>query len=143
MVVVAVVVVKEMLAVVVVCGRAFRHVDVKDDRIISYHIQEDMSWFGIYIYICMYVCMYDGVDVTDNGPNHSNEGNVLFNDGLNTFYLPLYTIGHMVKNHSNNERVNPLPPLLELLFSINSKGSFTCTIPQTGYYIPRPLLHQL
>ena len=25
------------------------------------------------------------------------EGNVLFNDGLNTFYLPLHDIAHMVK----------------------------------------------
>ena len=29
-----------------------------------------------------------------------------------------------------------------LLLSINIKGSFICTIPQTGYHIPRPLLHQ-
>ena len=29
-----------------------------------------------------------------------------------------------------------------ILFPINSKGSFICTIPHTGYHIPRPLLHQ-
>ena len=38
------------------------------------------------------------------------EGNVLFNDALNTFYLRLYSIGHMVKDHSDSERGNPLPP---------------------------------
>ena len=27
------------------------------------------------------------------------EGNVLFNDALNTFYLWLYGVRHMVKNH--------------------------------------------
>ena len=27
------------------------------------------------------------------------EGNILFNDTLNTFYLRLYGIGHMVKDH--------------------------------------------
>ena len=32
------------------------------------------------------------------------EGNVLFNDGLNTFYLRLHGVGHMVKDHSDNER---------------------------------------
>ena len=32
------------------------------------------------------------------------EGNVLFNDTLNTFYLRLYGIGHMVKFHSDSER---------------------------------------
>ena len=32
------------------------------------------------------------------------EGNVLFNDTLNTFYLRLYGVGHMVKDHSDSER---------------------------------------
>ena len=32
------------------------------------------------------------------------EGNVLFNDALNTFYLQLYGVIHMVKNHSDSER---------------------------------------
>ena len=31
------------------------------------------------------------------------EGNVLFNDTLNTFYLRLYGVGHMVKYHSDSE----------------------------------------
>ena len=56
------------------------------------------------------------------------EGNVLFNDALNTFYLWLYGVRHMVKDHSDSERGNPLPPH-GLLFSIDSKGSFICTIP--------------
>ena len=37
----------------------------------------------------------------------------------------------MVKDHSDSERGNSLPPH-GLLFPINSKGSFICTIPQTG-----------
>ena len=36
----------------------------------------------------------------------------------------------MVKDHSDSEKGNPLPPHM-LLFPINSKGSFTCTTPQT------------
>ena len=59
------------------------------------------------------------------------EGNVLFNDALNTFYLRLYGVGHMVKDHSDSEKENPLLPH-RLLFPINSKGSFISTIPQTG-----------
>ena len=59
------------------------------------------------------------------------EGNVLFNDALNTFYLRLYGVRHMVKDHSDSERGNPLPPH-GLLFPISSKGSFICIIPQTG-----------
>ena len=54
------------------------------------------------------------------------EGNVLFNDALNTFYLRLYGVRHMVKNHSDSERGNPP------LFPISSKGSFIFIIPQTG-----------
>ena len=59
------------------------------------------------------------------------ERNVLFNDSLNTFYLRLYGVIHMVKDHSDFEGGNPLPPH-GLLFPISSKGSFICTIPQTG-----------
>ena len=59
------------------------------------------------------------------------ERNVLFNDALNTFYLRLYGIRHMVKDHSDSEKGNPLPPH-RLLLSINSMGSFICTISQTG-----------
>ena len=32
------------------------------------------------------------------------EGNVLFNDALNIFYLQLYCVRHMVKDHSDSER---------------------------------------
>ena len=58
------------------------------------------------------------------------EGNVSFNDALNTFYLRLYGVRHMVKDHSDSEKGNPLPPH-RLFIPINSKGSFICTIPQT------------
>ena len=67
----------------------------------------------------------------DEDEEGRKEGNVLFNDALNTFYLWLYGVRHMVKDHSDSEKGNPLPPH-GLLLSINSKGSFICTIPQTG-----------
>ena len=71
-----------------------------------------------------------------NGYRHQEytgrkEGNVLFNDALNTFYLRLYGVRHMVKGHSDSEKGNPLP-LHRLLFPINCNGPFICTIPQTG-----------
>ena len=50
-----------------------------------------------------------------------------------------YMASDMLQNHSDRERGNLLPPH-GLLFPINSKNSFICTIPQTGYHIPRPLL---
>ena len=63
----------------------------------------------------------------------------LFNDALNTFYLRLYGVEHMVKDHSDSERGNLLPPH-RLLFPICSKGSFICIIPQTGCYTNRGTL---
>ena len=57
------------------------------------------------------------------------EGNVLLYNSLNIFYLRLYGIIHIVKDHSDTERGNLLH---ELLLLLNSKGSFICTIPQTG-----------
>ena len=48
----------------------------------------------------------------------------------------------MVKDHSDNERGNPLSPH-GLHLPISRKGSFICTIPKTRYHIPRPLLHLL
>ena len=41
----------------------------------------------------------------------------------NTFYLRLYGVRHMVKDHSDSEKGNLLPPH-RLLFPINIKGSF-------------------
>ena len=73
---------------------------------------------------------------TSHSPSHvgegRKEGNVLFIDTLNTFYLCLYGIRHMIKDLSDSEKGNPLLPH-GLLFQINSKGSFICTIPQTGW----------
>ena len=63
--------------------------------------------------------------------NKKEEGNVLFNDALNTFWLRLYGVRHMVMDHSDSKRGNPLPPY-GLLFPISSKGSFICIIPQRG-----------
>ena len=46
------------------------------------------------------------------------------------FILRLYGVRHMVKDHSDSEKGNPLPPH-RLLLSINSKGSLICIIPET------------
>ena len=58
------------------------------------------------------------------------ERNVLFNDALNNFiygYMATNII-FMIKDYSDIERGNPLPPLHVLLFPISSKGSFICTV---------------
>ena len=53
---------------------------------------------------------------------------LLFNDALNTFsygYMASDII--MLKDHSDSERRNPLPPHGQLVANSN-KGSFICTI---------------
>ena len=61
------------------------------------------------------------------------EGNVVFNNALNTFYLWLYGVGRMVKDHSDSERGNPLPPH-GLLFPISSNGSFISHRQDSTYH---------
>ena len=78
-----------------------------------------------------YVILHDGFVLCVGKKEGRKEGNVLFNDALNTFYLRLYGVRHMVKDHSDSEKGNPLLPH-GLLFPINSKGPFICTIPQRG-----------
>ena len=56
------------------------------------------------------------------------EENVLFNDALNTFYLRLYGVGHMVKDHSYSERRNPL-----LLLQEGRKEMFYLTTHSTHF----------
>ena len=99
----------------------------------------DFSWVVVAVQVLMWchqTCVRRTVASADNiavisGRKRERERNVLFNDALNTFYLRLYGVRHMVKDHSNSEKGNLLPPH-RLLLSINSKGSFICTIPQTG-----------
>ena len=49
------------------------------------------------------------------------EVNVLFNDALNTFFLRLYGVRHMVKDHSDSERGNPLPPHMGYSFRLTAR----------------------
>ena len=85
--------------------------------------------------------MHSNTEKKEEGNVLFNERNVLFNDALNTFYLRLYGVRHMVKDHSDSEKGNPLPPH-GLLFPITTKSSFICTVSQTEQHIPYPLLHQ-
>ena len=77
--------------------------------------------------VVLYSIVQRGLELLVKLHEGRKEGNVLFNDALNTFYC----YGYMVKDHSDSEKGNPLPPH-RLLFPISSKGSFICTIPQTG-----------
>ena len=51
------------------------------------------------------IIMLDGIIILDEITMlDGRERNVLFNDALNTFYLPLYGVRHMVKDHSDSEK---------------------------------------
>ena len=49
------------------------------------------------------------------------EGNLLFNDALKTFYLRLYGVRYMVKDHSDSERGNPLPHYMGYSFRLAAR----------------------
>ena len=80
----------------------------------------------MYVYVCMYMCVYIHTYIYTYTHTHTTDisyhtYNVLFNDAVNTFYYRLYGIIHMVKDHSDSERGNPLLSH-GLLFLISSKG---------------------
>ena len=66
---------------------------------------------GIYITCYMIIVNYLGNITTGSSvlqqvlwpPKISKEGKVLFNDALNTFYIRLYGVTHIVKDHSDSE----------------------------------------
>ena len=71
------------------------------------------------------------------------KGTVLLNNALNAFYRQIFCIRYRVNDHKNSQRENLLLPLHGLLFLISNKGSFICTIPQTGLHMPDSMLYQL
>ena len=54
----------------------------------------------------------------DIGEIEGRKEMLFFNGTLNTFYLQLYYVRHMVKDYSDSEKGNTLPPLHELLFLV-------------------------
>ena len=69
------------------------------------------------------------------------ERKVIFNDASKIFYLWLYGIRHMVKDHSDSKRGNLLLPH-GLFFLISSKA-FYMSHPTDRKAHTKPLLHQL
>ena len=55
---------------------------------------------------------------------YCEEGCVLFNDALSTFYLRAYGVGHLINIHLDNERGKPLQPRHQILNPISNKGPF-------------------
>ena len=74
----------------------------------------------IHLSVCLSICLSVGLRIFQIG--RRKDGNLLFNDVFNAFYLWLYG---MVKDQGDSQ---PLPPH-RLHFLISSKGSFICIIP--------------
>ena len=75
-----------------------------------------------------------------------SKGNVFFNNALNTFYLQLCGLGHMVKDYSGSKRRNPLPPLYGLLFLVSSISQTVRAFAhgakgRQSYFSFQPVLH--
>ena len=69
------------------------------------------------------------------------EGNVLFNETLNTFNLRLYGVRQMAKDHTDSERGNPLPPH-GLLFPTDSVTHTTTFVtPVVQHLLEREIQH--
>ena len=69
------------------------------------------------------------------------EGNVLFNDTLNTFYLRLYGIRNMVKRTIQIVKEKTCCRHMGYSFQLASRVLLYAP-SQTGQHIPRLLLHQ-
>ena len=80
-----------------------------------------------------FVCMVAVTDAIFRRKGLGREGRkeMFYLTTLNTFYLRLNGIRHMVKDHTDSKKGNLLPSH-GLFFPISSKGSFICIISQTG-----------
>ena len=76
--------------------------------------------------------------------NNWKEGNVLFNDTFNTFYLWLYGVKHMVKDHSHSERGNLLPPYGSTMKDRSDDPSHhECSYPRAPKRLSQAINYQL
>ena len=79
---------------------------------------EEQGILCVCVFVFVSVCVFGGTEM-------------FYLTTHSTHFIYGYMASDMVKDHSDSEKGNPLPPH-RLLFPINSKGSFICTIPQTG-----------
>ena len=77
------------------------------------------------------VCILSTIVHTNNKGTVLKGRKEIFYLTMHIIYLRLCGTRHIGKDHSDSERGDPLPPH-GLLFPVSSKGSFICTIPQTG-----------
>ena len=75
--------------------------------VVVFHLLYEHYFIIIFIVLNYYYYFFN-FKIKSITPETRKEGNVLFNDALNTFYLRLYGVRHMVKDHSDSEKGNPL-----------------------------------
>ena len=76
--------------------------------------------------------LYDIHNNRKNHPFHNGrqKGNVSFNNALNTFLFTLYGIRHIVKEYSDKERENLMPPLQarDILYAPSHRQDSICQV---------------
>ena len=76
---------------------------------------------SVSVLVLVYVCMYVLILVCVSVSVYVGKEMFYLTTHSTHLYLPLYGVRHMVKDHSDSEKGNPLPPH-RLLFPISSKG---------------------
>ena len=95
-------------------------------------IKKKLAFFSTIVIFCYYqVHNHNLLGGGNSSKQFGKEGNVLFNDALNVFYLRLYGVRHMVK-YTQIVREETRCCHMGYSFLFNNKGSFMCTIPHTG-----------
>ena len=116
------------------------------------HILTTHTYKHTYIYTHAHNICLHAAQILTNSDTHSHHMHTLTHRQAHTqmkkegmIYLMMHST-HFIQTYGkepDSKRGNLLLPPHGLLLSISSKGSFICTIPQTGKYIPQLLLHQL
>ena len=68
------------------------------------------------------------------------EGNVLFNDAFSSFYLQLYSVGHMIKVHSDREGETRCPHYISYYFQLATRVLYAPPHRQDNTYHSRGAL---
>ena len=91
-----------------------------------------LGFTGLVIFLILFVFLLVRIEVSHHCRWKEGRKEIFYLAAHSThFYLWLYGVKLMVKDHSHSKTGNPLLPLHGLLFLISLKDSFIYTIPQT------------
>ena len=74
-----------------------------------------------YVFLFFYFILIIIIIIIIFESGRDKEENISFNNALNSFYLRLYGVWHVVTDDLDNKRGNPLPPLHGLHFHLPAR----------------------